>query len=247
MSRTFELGTRRRRGTFLVLLSTAALLSASMLAPAFGAPKAVSATSVASKLATTLKIAKRADRNAKRAIAGLQQGGARGPQGPAGPAGPAGAVGPKGDKGAPGSAAAKGDKGDKGDQGDPGAPGAPGAKGDKGDQGDPGTPGAKGDKGDKGDQGEQGIQGIQGPKGFDGIARPTVNFQTVQGGFASQTVTCPGDHPRVIGGGVNTTTNEDFGVLEESYPDGSSGWTVRMRNNGSNFALFSTAYAICVA
>jgi hypothetical protein len=36
-------------------------------------------------------------------------------------------------------------------------------------------------------------------------------------------------------------------VLEESYPDGSNGWTVRMRNNGSNFSLFSTAYAICVA
>ena len=43
-----------------------------MLAPAFGAPKAVSAVSLAKKLTRTTKIAKRADRNAKRAIAGLQ-------------------------------------------------------------------------------------------------------------------------------------------------------------------------------
>jgi hypothetical protein len=55
---------RRGRIVVLTLLTTAALLSASMLAPAFGAPKAVSATSLASKLARTLRIAKRADRNA---------------------------------------------------------------------------------------------------------------------------------------------------------------------------------------
>lgn len=62
----------RRRITLMVALSLAALLCASMLAPAFGAPQAVSAASLAKKLASTLKIAKRADKNAKRAIAGLQ-------------------------------------------------------------------------------------------------------------------------------------------------------------------------------
>jgi hypothetical protein len=68
---------RSRRTTFLVLISVAALLCASMLAPAFGAPQATSAASLAKKLASTLRIAKRADRNAKRAIKGLQLEGER--------------------------------------------------------------------------------------------------------------------------------------------------------------------------
>jgi Tfp pilus assembly protein FimT len=95
---------RSRRTTFLVLISVAALLCASMLAPAFGAPQATSAASLAKKLASTLRIAKRADRNAKRAIKGLQVDGKRGPAGPpgaTGAAGAAGANGAKGDKGEP--------------------------------------------------------------------------------------------------------------------------------------------------
>ena len=100
----------RRRITLTVLLAAAALLSASMLAPAFGAPEAVSAVSLAKKLSRTLTIAKRADRNAKRAIKGLQV------QGEAGAPGPAGA------NGAPGQPGAKGDPGVKGDKGDPGTP-----------------------------------------------------------------------------------------------------------------------------
>jgi hypothetical protein len=99
---------RSRRTTFLVLLGVAALLCASMLAPAFGAPQATSAASLAKKLAQTLKIAKRADRNAKRAIAGLQVEGAPGQGGSTGPAGQPGAQGP------PGVPGAKGDKGDAG-------------------------------------------------------------------------------------------------------------------------------------
>jgi hypothetical protein len=94
---------RSHRTTFLVLIGVAALLCASMLAPAFGAPQATSAASLAKKLASTLKIAKRADRNAKRAIRGLQV------EGKQGPAGPAGATGPAGTPGTPG---AKGDKGE---------------------------------------------------------------------------------------------------------------------------------------
>ena len=92
---------RSRRTTFLVLISVAALLCASMLAPAFGAPQATSAASLAKKLASTLKIAKRADRNAKRAIKGLQVEGKRGPAGPPGATGAQGAPGAKGDQGAP--------------------------------------------------------------------------------------------------------------------------------------------------
>ena len=92
---------RSRRTTFLVLISVAALLCASMLAPAFGAPQATSAASLAKKLASTLRIAKRADRNAKRAIKGLQVEGKRGPAGPPGATGGMGQPGAKGDKGDP--------------------------------------------------------------------------------------------------------------------------------------------------
>jgi hypothetical protein len=92
---------RSHRTTFLVLISVAALLCASMLAPAFGAPQATSAASLAKKLASTLRIAKRADRNAKRAIKGLQVEGKRGPAGPPGATGAPGAPGAKGDQGAP--------------------------------------------------------------------------------------------------------------------------------------------------
>ena len=97
---------RSRRTTFLVLISVAALLCASMLAPAFGAPQATSAAGLAKKLASTLRIAKRADRNAKRAIAGLQVEGKRGP------AGPPGATGAPGANGTNGTNGAKGDKGE---------------------------------------------------------------------------------------------------------------------------------------
>jgi Collagen triple helix repeat (20 copies) len=167
----------RRRMIMIVLLSVAALLSASMLAPAFGAPQAVSAVSLAKKLSRTLKIAKRADRNAKRAIAGLQVPGG---QGPAGPAGATGSAGPKGDKGDPGTASNQGAPGPKGDKGDTGGPGPkgdtgdPGAKGDtgdpgaKGDTGDPGGPGPKGDPGDPGAKGDKGDQGDPGNNGQDG-------------------------------------------------------------------------------
>ena len=113
----------RRRVVLTVLLSIAALLCASMLAPAFGAPKAVSAASLASKLARTLTIAKRADKNAKRAIAGLQ---ARPAAGPTGATGPAGAKGDKGDPGTPGA---------NGSDGEDGAPGSPGQDGQDGTNG----------------------------------------------------------------------------------------------------------------
>jgi hypothetical protein len=89
------------RRTILVLLTAAALLCASMLAPAFGAPKAGSAASLAKKLAKTTKIAKRADKNAKRALRRAKTG----PKGNSGPAGPKGATGAPGASGATGGAA----------------------------------------------------------------------------------------------------------------------------------------------
>ena len=109
-----------------------------------------------------------------------------------------------------------------------------------GPQGAAGQPGAQGVKGD------QGIQGIQGLKGFDEISRPTATLVTNASSFNGLTVTCPDTYPRVIGGGVDTTVNEDFGVLEESYPSGTGGWSVRMHNLGGSLPLTSTVYAICV-
>jgi hypothetical protein len=215
----------RRRVVFLTLLALAALLSASMLAPAFGAPKAVSAVSLAKKLARTTKIAKRADRNAKRAIAGLQHvsGGGTGATGPRGP------KGDKGDKGDPGTAANKGD---------------PGPPGPKGDQGDPGPPGAKGDQGD---QGIQGIQGIQGPPGFASVFIQTNTFSTPGGSFATGTAVCPDSLPPVVGGGydVSDSIGNLFNVMQNRPLGAGDGWLVRMRSGAQN-AFTTEVWAVCV-
>ena len=232
-----------RRTTLTVLLSVAALLCASMLAPAFGAPKAMSAVSLAKKLANTTKIAKRADRNAKRAIAGLQHvsGGGTGGTGATGPRGP------KGDKGDPGTAANKGD---------PGPPGPPGAKGDQGDQGiqgiqgdpgSPGTPGTKGDKGDQGLQGIQGIQGVQGPPGFASVFITTSTFSTPGGSFASGIADCPDSLPHAVAGGydVSDSIGNLFNVMQNRPLADGSGWLVRMRSGAAN-PFTTEVWAVCV-
>ena len=77
----------RMRVSFLVLLCLAALLCLSILAPAFGAPEAVSVVSLGKKLSQTLKIAKRADKNAKLALAGLKAPAAKAQQAPRPPRG----------------------------------------------------------------------------------------------------------------------------------------------------------------
>ena len=221
-----------RRNTLTVLVCAAAILCASMLAPAFGAPKAVSAVSLAKKLANTTRIAKRADRNAKRAIAGLQHvsGGGTGGTGATGP------PGPKGDKGDPGTAANKGD---------PGPPGPPGPKGDQGIQGDPGspgtpgTPGAKGDKGDKGDQG---------PPGFQTTFVQTAAVSTPPSTTEIDSATCPAGTPRATGGGYEINTGfESFAQVIDSRPlAGGQGWAVRMSNHGNALNLPYTIWVICV-
>jgi hypothetical protein len=68
---------KNRARALTVLLSMAALVSASMLAPAFGAPHAVSAASLASKVTKALKLAKRADSNATKALKARHSGAAR--------------------------------------------------------------------------------------------------------------------------------------------------------------------------
>ena len=179
-----------------------------------------------------------------------------GPVGPTGPMGPGGSQGPKGDTGAAGHDGTNGTNGTNGANGTsvtstPEPPGANCATGGaKFTSASPATyacNGAKGDPGTNGTQGIQGIQGPPGPRGFDEITRPTVNLVTGAASFATGTATCDANHPRVIGGGVDTFSNEDFGVVEESYPNGTNAWSVRMRNNGSNQPLSSTVFAICVA
>ena len=123
-----QAGTRRRT-LVLVALVAGAVLSISMIAPAFGAPQAVSAASLAKKVAQALKLAKTADRNARKA---LSEPGPIGHQGATGPTGPTGATG------------ATGATGEQGAKGDPGPQGLQGLQGEKGDKGDPGQTGARG-------------------------------------------------------------------------------------------------------
>ena len=136
-------GPGRRRVLLIVLLSLAALLSASMLAPAFGAPDAVSASSLASKVARALKLSKAANRKASAALARSGQPGPTGGDGAAGEKGQTGATGPGGPAGAAGE---KGDTGEQGKQGEPGEqgdaclPDIKGCQGPPGEQGEPGDP-----------------------------------------------------------------------------------------------------------
>ena len=255
----------RRRITFTVALALAALLCASMLAPAFGAPKAVSAASLASKLASTLKIAKRADKNAKRAIAGLQSQGQQGGQGGQGGQGLPGPAGPKGDKGDPGTAS---NQGAQGPQGPAGPQGLTGDKGDKGDKGDAclvaNDANCKGPKGDKGDaclvandancKGPKGDTGDRGPAGFSNkyIAEAVVTFPVAtqsEPNAQARTVTCPGNVPTVTGGGYSFGEGfQGVAVVLENRPLlGGNAWLVRIRNNGNSQAITAGIYAICVS
>jgi hypothetical protein len=210
---------RRRRLMWFVLLTTAALLSASMLAPAFGAPNAISMVSLAKKLSRTLKIAKRADGNAKRALAGLHAQGGAGPVGPAGPAGP------------------KGDPGPQGLQGEHGLQGLQGIQGDKGDKGDQGLQGIQGVKGDKGDQG---------PPGPASTFVTTTSFTAPAGSFASKSVTCPLSVPHVLGGGYDVPDSAfgHFDVMQNRPLGDGTGWLVEIGNGGaSSFGV--DVWAIC--
>jgi hypothetical protein len=189
----------RRRVTFLALLSAAALLSASMLAPAFGAPNAVSAVSLAKKLSRTLKIAKRADRNAKLAIAGLETQGGQGPTGPAGAKGDTGGAGPAGPKGdacpssdltCRGPEGPRGEKGDKGDKGDPCQSSDPACHGPQG------PPGANGTNGTNGADGDDGAPGPPGPSAINlNVNLANSNAQEVTVGTFALRFNCFGAAP----------------------------------------------------
>lgn len=118
--------TRRKRA----IAVCGVLFATTIVPPAFGADP------LAKQVASALKLAKKADKNATAALklaktagASTSSTGAAGEKGEKGATGPAG---PKGDTGATGAAGAKGDTG------------ATGAKGDTGATGPAGTPGAAG-------------------------------------------------------------------------------------------------------
>jgi hypothetical protein len=152
-----------------------------------------------------------------------------------GDAGPTGAQGPQGIQGATGPAGATGPQGAQGLKGDTGATGA------QGPAGATGPAGPQGLKGDKGDQGIQGIQGIQGPAGTLDLQYVSLSVPIAATATDAGTAPCSGGrHP--IGGGVDLGSIEQ--VLEASRPEGTTGWTARVRNTGLTATTF-TVYVVC--
>jgi hypothetical protein len=261
-----ELGdemTRSGRGRVwaVVLLAIAAVLSASMLAPAFGAPKAVSAASLASKVAKALKLSKKANSNAKKALANSR---ASGPQGPAGPGGTNGTAGAKGDAGPRGPAGPEG-QGSQGPQGDPCLSSDPACRGPEGPEG----PEGQGTKGDPCLSSDPACRGPQGPKGDPCLSSDpscrALRALRAPAGFSDEIVvqkedtyspalttyrivSCPFSHPKVASGGFSFPTQfagvatvvEDRPLLSED------GWYVGIRNDGNNQTITAQLFAVCV-
>jgi hypothetical protein len=214
---------RRRRVRPSTVIATVALFAA------------VSGTATAAKLITGKDIARNAitSKHVKnRSLTAADFNGSI--IGPAGPPGERGLTGPRGPVGATGDQGPKGDAGPKGDPGD------------KGDTGKPGPPGPEGPKG------EQGIQGAPGPKGDPGlgVVVSTADHWVTGNQGADLKAHCPPDHPRVVGGGVNSGHRWDAARLMLSYPEGTGTWNVWVRNEGGSphrgdDDLQVTVYAFC--
>jgi hypothetical protein len=138
-------------------LACAALLVAISIAPAFGLPQA-SPTGALKFAQQALRLAKRADGNAKHALAFSKK------------PGPAGAQGPRGSEGIDGPSGADGHDGPPGTDGRDGPRGATGPSGPAGTS-TTGADGATGPQGPQGPQGSQGSQGARGPEGPRGLVR----------------------------------------------------------------------------
>jgi len=175
-----------------------------------------------------------------------------------GPTGRRGPPGPQGEQGL------KGEQGFRGETGASGAAGPPGPQGPPGPTGPAGPPGAAGATGPQGPPGPAGAAGATGPQGPAGTVASTVVVsgpsQSIAGNAANgavsspSTVTCPADHPKLVGGGaIITQGNNAQGAVAVSAPDVTSGtptgWTataVQIANNGSNGQRPSiVAYAVC--
>lgn len=189
--------TARKRLVLLTVLWTATIVVASQLAPAFGAPSSVSAAGLATKVKKALTIAKRADKNATKALAAAD------------------APGPKGDPGVPG------EKGPKGDQG---LQGIQGLKGDPCSSSDPACRGPKGDPGQDGAPGQTGAPGPSAARIDVSVANGASQDLAVPGNFTLRFV-CSGDAAHrlftlgVPGGGGGA---QIAGVKSVSDTDGST-------------------------
>jgi hypothetical protein len=175
-----------------------------------------------------------------------------------GPAGPTGPHGPVGKRGIPGERGAQGEVGGAGPTGPPGTTGQPGPAGADGAPGPPGPPGAGGAIGPQGPQGDPGPQGLTGTVASTVVVSgpsQSVPGNAADGGVSSpSTITCPVDHPRLVGGGATITQgNNAQGAVAISAPNVTSGeptgWTatvVQIANNGSNGQRpHIVAYAVC--
>ena len=131
-----------------------------------------------------------------------------------------------------------------GPAGPEGQRGLNGAKGERGPQGDPGP---QGERGLPGEDGNDGAPGKDGAPGFNGVERRHSAFIMRPHTSENTGVTCPTTHPKVVGGGYQTTgTGANAAHVYASFPT-DDGWRVEAYNEGANHTLTVTAYAVCVA
>jgi hypothetical protein len=136
-----------------------------------------------------------------------------------------------------------------------------GPAGPQGPAGPKGPTGAKGDQGPKGDTGPQGPQGPEGEQGIQGVPGrpgPTDTLRVVQPIDIPNTqnwsgsVTCPNDHPRILGGGFNArnrdgnTDGRSKITLSVSYPSDSRTWQIALHNDFWE-TVHGEVVAICAA
>jgi hypothetical protein len=60
------------------------------------------------------------------------------------------------------------------------------------------------------------------------------------------TATCPGTAPRVISGGVQTSSNLTF-QMANSWPSSTGAWTGTIVSYGLNSSMTLTVWALCIA
>ena len=110
-----------------------------------------------------------------------------------------------------------------------------------GPQGLPGPQGPKGEQGEKGDQGDQGPAGPAGVSGYEVVSK---DFQITSYVFSGDySVDCPSGKVVLGGGakGIPQSSSNPF-VLRGSWPNGDSGWSVKIFDYGFGNL---TVYAIC--
>jgi len=135
-----------------------------------------------------------------------------------------------------------------GARGATGPQGVIGQEGATGPGGSAGSRGATGQDGSQGATGPQGTTGNQGPAGFSGTDVVSQAVSTPPSTTEVDTISCPGTHPDVTGGGYEITPGfENVAFVMDTRPtaDG-NGWAVKMRNGGIAAVLPYSIWAVCV-